>query len=190
MDEWQLIDQAKKGDQAAFKEIVDKWQNMVYNTVLGIVQNAEDAEDITQEVFVKVFQSINQFKGESKLSTWIYRIAITKSLDHEKSKKRKKRFGYVKSLSPGSEDETAIDPPDFNHPGVTLDKKEQAAVLFKAINELPENQRVAFTLHKTEGLSYAEISEIMEVSVSAVESLMHRARANLRKILEEYYKGN
>ena len=98
MNEWTLIEQLKQGDEAAFKTIVDTWQNMVYNTAVGIVQNAEDAEDITQEVFVQVYQSISSFKGDSKFSTWLYRITITKSLDHERRKKRKKRFAFVKSL--------------------------------------------------------------------------------------------
>jgi RNA polymerase sigma factor (sigma-70 family) len=81
LNEWTLIEQLKQGDENAFKTIVETWQDMVYNTALGIVQNAEDAEDITQEVFVQVYHSISSFKGDSKFSTWLYRIAITKSLD-------------------------------------------------------------------------------------------------------------
>jgi RNA polymerase sigma factor (sigma-70 family) len=189
MNEWTLIEQLKQGDEAAFKTIVDNWQNMVYNTAISIVRNAEDAEDIAQEVFVQVYQSISSFKGDSKFSTWLYRIAITKSLDHERRKKRKKRFAFVKSLF-GEESEVIIHPPDFIHPGVVLDKKEDAATLFGVINKLPENQRIAFTLHKMEGLSYQEVSEVMKTTVSSVESLMHRAKNNLRKNLEDHYKGN
>ena len=189
MNEWTLIEQLKNGDEIAFKTIVDTWQNMVYNTAIGIVQNAEDAEDIAQEVFVQVFQSISSFKGDSKFSTWLYRITITKSLDHERRKKRKKRFAFVKSLF-GEENQVTVHPPDFNHPGVVMDKKEDAARLFAAVNQLPENQRIAFTLHKVEGLSYQEVSEVMKTTVSSVESLMHRAKNNLRKKLEEHYKGN
>ena len=88
----------KKGDENAFRTIVESWQGMVYNTVLGIVQNAQDAEDITQEVFVQVYHSISSFKGDSKFSTWLYRIAVTKSLDQERKKKRKKRFGFVRII--------------------------------------------------------------------------------------------
>jgi RNA polymerase sigma factor (sigma-70 family) len=188
MNEWTLIEQLKQGDEAAFKTIVETWQNMVYNTAIGIVQNAEDAEDITQEVFVQVYQSVSSFKGDSKFSTWLYRIAITKSLDHERRKKRKKRVAFVKSLF-GEESQAVIHPPDFNHPGVVLDKKEDAATFFSVINKLPENQRIAFTLHKLEGLSYQEVSEVMKTTLSSVESLMHRAKNNLRKNLEEHYKG-
>ncbi|MEI9911325.1 MAG: RNA polymerase sigma factor [Bacteroidota bacterium] len=186
MDERTLVEQLKQGDEAAFKTIVETWQNMVYNTASGIVQNAEDAEDIAQEVFVQVYQSISSFKGESKFSTWLYRITVTKSLDHERKKKRKKRFAFVRSIF-GEQNEILVNPPDFHHPGVTLDNKENAAVLFKAIAELPENQKVAFTLNKVEGLSYQEVSEVMKTTVSSIESLMHRAKNNLRKKLEDHY---
>lgn len=187
MDERILVEQLKQGDESAFKTIVETWQNMVYNTALGIVQNAEDAEDIAQETFVQVYQSVGSFKGESKFSTWLYRITIAKALDHERRKKRKKRFGFVRSLF-GEDSEVVVNPPDFNHPGVVLDKKEKAATLFKTIAELPENQRIAFTLHKVDGLSYQEVAEVMETTVSSVESLMHRAKTNLKKKLEDYYK--
>ena len=187
MDERILVEQLKQGNESAFKNIVETWQNMVYNTALGIVQNAEDAEDIAQETFVQVYQSIGSFKGESKFSTWLYRITIAKALDHERRKKRKKRFAFVKSLF-GEESQVVVHPPDFHHPGVVLDKKEDAAVLFNAIAQLPENQKVAFTLHKVDGLSYQEVGEVMKTSVSSVESLMHRAKTNLKKKLEEYYK--
>ena len=189
MDERILVEQLKQGDEAAFKTIVETWQNMVFNTALGIVQNAEDAEDIAQEVFVQVYQSIHSFKGDSKFSTWLYRITITKSLDHERRKKRKKRFAFVRSLI-GEQNEVVINPPDFHHPGVTLDNKENAAILFRAIADLPENQRIAFTLNKVEGLSYQEVSEVMKSTVSSVESLIHRAKNNLQKKLEDYYKGS
>ena len=86
-----LVNKLKTGDQAGFGAFMELYQDMVYNTALSIVQNADDADDITQEVFVQVYLSINSFKGESKLSTWLYRIAISKALDHEKKKKRKKR---------------------------------------------------------------------------------------------------
>jgi RNA polymerase sigma-70 factor, ECF subfamily len=189
LDERILVEQLKQGDEAAFKQIVESWQNMVYNTALGILQNAEDAEDVAQEVFVQVFESIKSFKAESKFSTWLYRITVSKSLDHLRRKKRKKRFAYIQSLF-GSDEKTAIEAPDFHHPGVTLDNKERAAVLFEAINQLPENQKIAFTLHKQEGLSYQEISDVMKTSLSSIESLMHRAKNNLKKWLIDYYENN
>lgn len=183
MSEQYLVEELKQGSESAFKTIVATYQDMIYNTCLSIVKNEVDAEDLTQEVFVQVYQSIQSFKGESKLSTWLYRIATTKSLDHERKKKRKKGFGFVRSIF-GEDAQVEINPPDFNHPGVLLDKKENAAVLFQAIDKLPDNQRIALILNKIEGLSYQEISDIMQTSVSAVESLLHRAKNNLKKLLE------
>src|SRR5687768_7509041 len=161
---------------------------MVYNTALGIVQNAEDAEDVAQEVFIQVYRSIDQFKGDSRLTTWIYRITTTKALDHIRSKKRKKRFAFITSLF-GPDNEVLHEPVEFHHPGVELDRKEQATVLFRVIDQLPENQKTAFVLHKTEGLSYQEIAGVMGLTVSAVESLLFRARQNLRKLLENHYQS-
>jgi RNA polymerase sigma-70 factor (ECF subfamily) len=181
-EEQTLVEKLKQKEAWAFKELVDAYQNMVYNTCLAIVKNENDAEDLSQDVFVQVYQSISYFKGDSKLSTWIYRIATTKSLDHERKKKRKKRFGLVRSIF-GADSEYVVEPPDFHHPGVALDNKEAASMLFGAIDKLPENQRLAFILNKVEGLSYQEVSEVMETSVSSVESLLHRAKNNLKRIL-------
>jgi RNA polymerase sigma-70 factor (ECF subfamily) len=183
LNETELIQGLRKGDESAFKFLVDTYQDLVFNTAIGIVQNAEDAEDVAQEVFIQVYRSIHSFKGESKLSTWLYRITTTRSLDLLRSKKSKKRFGYLQRLF-GDNNEPLMELPDFHHPGVALDKKENAARLFRAIAKLPENQKTAFTLHKMEDLSYQEVSDVMRISVSAVESLMHRAKQNLRKILE------
>jgi RNA polymerase sigma-70 factor (ECF subfamily) len=90
LDELTLIEKLKQGDEAAFKQIVETWQNMVYNTAVGILQNTSDAEDVAQEVFVQVFESVKSFKAESKFSTWLYRITVSKALDNLRKKKRKK----------------------------------------------------------------------------------------------------
>lgn len=184
-----LIEQLKHGDETAFKELIDQWKDMVYNTALGIVQNETEAEDLTQDVFIKVYEKISSFKGDSKLSTWIYRITVTTALDFLRRQKRKKRWGTLQSVFREGEGEP---PPiaDFHHPGVALDNKERSAILFGAIGRLPENQKAAYVLHKLEGLSYKEISEVLKTSVSAVESLMSRATGNLKKYLEDYYEKN
>jgi RNA polymerase sigma factor (sigma-70 family) len=189
INEKELVEKLKQGDETAFKFIVEEYKDLVYNTAIGIVQNEEDAEDVAQEAFVQVYQSIHNFKGESKLSTWLYRITVTKALDHERKKKRKKRSAILKRIFLTEED-NEIETPDFNHPGVLLDQKENAAELFRAIRKLPENQKVAFVLNKLEGLSYQEISEVMNTSLSSVESLLHRAKTNLKKNLEDYYRKN
>ena len=189
MNQQELIVQLQQGDGQAFKKLVDEWQDMVYNTALGIVQNADDADDITQDVFIQVYQSVSSFKGESKFSTWLYRIVITKSLDHLKKKKRKKRFGFMQSLFGNNSDEE-IHPEEFNHPGVLMENKERAAELFKALQQLPDKQRIAFTLHRLEAQRHQDIAAVMGLSVTAVESLIARAKGNLRQILKDYYEKN
>jgi len=186
LNEFELISRLKSGDAIAFRELVESRQNLVFNTVIGFLQNTEDAEDVTQDVFVKIFESIGQFKGESALSTWVYRVAVTTALEFLRRKKRKKRFGFLSPIL-GENNELTVELPDFHHPGVTLDNREKVSMLFKAIKQLPENQQTAFILNKVEGLSYQEVAEIMKTSLSAVESLLHRAKTNLKDLLKNFY---
>lgn len=190
LNEQEIIKNLKEGDASAFKFLVNYFQKKIYNTCLSLLQNTEDAEDVTQEVFLSVYKSIQQFKGESKLYTWVYRIAITKSLEHIRMKKRKKRFTFFQHLFTNEEDSIKNEPKHFYHPGVQLENKERAAILFLAIEKLPENQKTAFILSKVEDLSYAEISEVMNLSISSVESLLFRAKQNLQKLLLNYYNKN
>ena len=187
MNETELISLLKKKDREAFKMIVETWQGMVYNTALGILQNTEDAEDTAQEVFIQVFESVASFKEESKFSTWLYRITVSKAMDHIRKKKSKKRFAFIQSLY-GKNDGSMIEPPDFFHPGVSIENKENAAALFKAVEKLSSNQKTAFVLSKMEGLSYLEISEVMNISDSAVDALLQRAKKNLQTSLKDYYR--
>ena len=188
MTEQALIAYLIKGDENAFKLLVNTYKKMVYNTVLGFVQNTHDAEDVTQEVFIKIFEGIGNFKQQSKLSTWIYRISITQSLDFARHKNRKKRLGFLTSLF-GTDNTLLHDPVDFVHPGVLAENKEQAAILFSAINQLSENQKTAFILQKVQDMSQQKIAEVMGIKEGAVESLLTRAKANLKKLLINYYSS-
>ena len=182
-----IISGLKRGDQKALESLYNLFKEKVYNTTLSYVQNQQDAEEITQDVFIEVFNSIDKFKSEANISTWIYRITVNKSLDFIRYTKRKKRFSIVKSIFNLQSGELEIDQPDFIHPGIEIELKERSAILFKAIDQLPENLKTSFILSKIEGLSYAEISEIMKTSVSSVESLLFRAKHNLRKYLNDKY---
>jgi RNA polymerase sigma factor (sigma-70 family) len=185
LHEQHLIEGLKEGREQAFKELVNLYKDRIYNTSIGFVQNGPDAEEITQDVFIKVFENIDGFKGESQLNTWLYRIAVTQSLDFLRRKRRQKRSGSLVSFFTSRETEA----PDFFHPGVKAEQKENAALLFQAIRRLPEQQQAAFLLQKTEGLNHQDIAAVLKTSVSAVESLLHRAKTNLRKLLTEHYKS-
>ena len=187
MNQAELILKLKSGDGTAFPDIVEQCKGMVFNTALGIVQNTEDAEEVTQDVFIQVYDSFGSFRQEAKLSTWIYQVTIRKALDFEKKRRRQKRGGLLKRVF----DTSGFDEPaSFDHPGVRLDQKENARLLFAAINKLPENQRLAFLLNKLEGLDTIKVAEIMKLSTAAVDSLHSRAKANLKKLLQNYYDTN
>ena len=187
--EEKLVQDLQAGSEQAFSALVDLYQNKALSTCLGFIPNRQDAEDVVQEVFVEVFRSVGNFKGESKLSSWIYRIVVNKSLEALRYKKRKKRKAFFQSLIGLNEQNGSLDGQDFDHPGVLMENKERSKVLFSKIDELPESQRVVFTLCKLDDLSYREAAEIMKTSVSSVESLMFRAKKNLQKNLEDYYKN-
>ncbi|MCE2786788.1 MAG: RNA polymerase sigma factor [Bacteroidota bacterium] len=189
MDEKELIAKIISGEEQAFRELYRVFADKVYNTCLGMLQQTEEAEDATQEVFIEVFRSASTFKGLSSLQTWLYRIAVNKCLDIQKKKKASKRFAFIKSIW-GAEEDLQVDQPHFDHPGVLLENKEHAKVLFAAIKQLPEKQQAAFTLNKLEGLSYSETADVMQTTTAAVESLIFRANENLRHSLSEYYKDN
>lgn len=164
------------------KELYDQYSKLVFNLALQYVQNQQDAEEIVQDVFVSIHQNQDQFEGKSSAKTWIYRITVNKSLDYLRSKKRKKRFGFLISWMDVSVKE---EPHQFSHPGIELEQKESMERLFTWINELPENQKTALILSKIESKSQAEIAEIMELTPKAVESLVQRAKANLQKKIDQ-----
>ena len=154
---------------------------LVYNVALQYVQNVEDAEEITQDVFVKVHHSLEGFNQKSSVKTWMYRIAINQSLDYIKKKNSQKRFFIFGNRSQNEHEYLNVS--SFEHPGIDLEQKEESELLFKVINTLPENQKTAFILSKIDGLSNPEVAEIMELSVSAIESLVFRAKNSLKEKL-------
>lgn len=191
MEEQDFINDLIAGKRFAYSKLIDLFQQKVFATCISFVPNKEDAEDIAQDVFVEVFNSIKKFKGNSKLSTWIYRITTNKCLEFIRKKNTKKRFAFLQSIM-GNDipvDKTKYFT-EMNHPGVLMENKEKSETLFKAINQLPDAQRVVFTLSKVDGMSYQEICEVTEKSLSSVESLMFRAKKNLQDILGDFYKND
>lgn len=172
-----------------FQSIVENLQEKVRNTCFRYVRNAEDADDIAQDVFVQVYESMSRFREDAQLSTWVYRIAVNKSLDFLRSKKRKKRFGQLISLFKSvGDNEEIIEIPTYCTPEKELEDKERKEVLDWAISKLPDNQKTAIILSKYEGFSNKEIKEIMNMSLSAVEALIHRAKKNLHNALHDYFE--
>jgi len=187
MDDLEIVEKLKSGDEDAFSIVVGKYQKLVLNCSYKFLRNRESAEDLTQEVFLEVFESIHSFRGDSRLSTWIYRIAVTKSLNHLKSMKRRKRIAVLVSLFEGDAAEERVPSPDYMSPDKAVENQERSQILHWALGKLPDNQRIAFTLSKYDELNYEEISLIMNASISSIESLLHRAKTNLKKILTRYY---
>ena len=187
MEERVLLESLKSREPDAFKILVEQHQERVRNTCYRFVNSKEDAEDIAQEVFVEVYRSIKHFREDAQLSTWIYRIAVNKSLDFVRKKNRKKRFGQIFHLFGTEEGDKELQLPSDEDPHADLEHQERIRILNRAIDALPETQKVAITLSKYEGLRNTEIANIMGTSLSAVESLIHRAKENLRKHLYSYY---
>jgi RNA polymerase sigma factor (sigma-70 family) len=178
----------KLGDEDAFRSAVDSLQDRVYKTCFGFLRNQHEAEDAAQEVFIEVYNSVKDFREEAQLSTWVHRIAVTKSIEAIRKKRRKKRLAF---LLPDRSDEAeqfeVRDVSDSSNPVAVLENAERERVLRRALDALPDSQRVAFTLHNVEGMSYEEICKVMGNSLSSVESLIHRAKLNLKKRLYDYY---
>lgn len=152
-----------------------------------MLQDNSAAEDITQDVFVTVFKSILSFNEKSSLATWIYRITVNKCLDYLRARNRRSIYGIFGQFFAGEDDHVLKEHPTFEHPGIVLERRENAKYLFEAIETLPDNQKTVFVLANIEELPQKEIAEIMDLSVKAVESLLQRAKANLRKKLEHIY---
>ena len=189
MPDTEIIEQLKQGNENAFRRLVENYQKLVVNTCYGMVRNREDAEDIAQDVFVEVYRNVDSFRADAKLSTWLYRIAVNRSLNHIRDNKKHKWFQSVESeVEAKNRQLLQLESSKVDQPEYDLENKQRAIILYEAINTLPDNQRTAFTLSKYEELSYQEISEVMEMTVSSVESLLFRAKKNLQKKLHKCYK--
>lgn len=175
-----------KQNSADFKNLYNEYKVLVYNVALNYLQNTEDAEEVTQDVFVQVHESLRQFNQKSSLKTWIYRITINKSLNFIKHKASKKRFFVFGRKANNKLEINNLS--NFEHPGVLLENKEKSTILFGVLNELTENQKTAFMLSKLDGLSNPEISDIMQLSISSVESLIFRAKSSLKEKLSNKFE--
>ena len=184
-----LLDALAKGDRDAFEWLVERYQAKVLRTCTGFVHSKSDADDIAQEVFIEVFRSVGGFRGQSDISTWIYRIAVNKSLNFLRSKARRKVLPFLFDRE-GETQRGHLEPVSDSSmsPEHEVERDDQRRALDKALASLPEKQRIAFVLHKYDDLSYKEVAGIMEATESSVESLIFRARQSLQKKLFAFYK--
>ncbi len=177
-----LINRFKDGDTSAFEEIVLEYQDKIYNLCRHMLQNAHDAEDAAQDVFVKAYQNLNRFKPEASLLTWLYRIAINTCIDY-------RRKPFFESLFKTSKegDVFAVDQlSDSPSPERLYESKQISHAIQLTLGRLSEKLRTVIVLKEIEGLSYEEISEILEVSIGTVKSRISRAREELRELLKKF----
>ncbi len=192
MTEPELIEGIIQRDRQAFQQLVNQYQKQVIKTAYYFLGNMEDAEDLSQEIFLEVINSIKSFKKSAALSTWIYRITVNKSLNMVKKQQRRGVMMQIESLfrHPSEQEKGKVSEPFVLQ--AETDLQEKRDLLHAAINRLPENQRIAFVLCKFDDQTYKQIAEIMKIGLPAVESLIHRARINLQKHLmyqfSEYQK--
>jgi RNA polymerase sigma-70 factor (ECF subfamily) len=181
-----FLDRLIGGDAAAFDDFVLQFQHKVVNICLRFLRNPEDAEDTAQEVFVEAYRALPGFRREAVLSTWIYRIAVSKSLDQLRKRKRKKRDDGARGTGGGAELDSVPAGPASN-PDRLFEEHERVLALQRALDALPEKQRIAVTLSKYEGLGSQEIAAVLGTTTVAVDSLIYRAGENLRKILRRRF---
>ena len=178
-----------QGDREKFSLLVERYQPMVFRTCMGFLHNKDDADDLTQDIFIRVYQSLPRFKYKSAFSTWLYRISINASLN-----KVRKSTGnpFIQSLDrifgSGEYNHSEFNISDMENPESIIIKNEHVEWVQKALDTLPENQRTAIILSKYDDLSQKEIAEIMNTTEGAVEALIQRAKANLRKKLTSSQK--
>ncbi len=190
INELELLAKVAQGDRSAFKMLFDSHSNHVYSVCLRMLGNPGDAEEISQDVFLTLWQKASSVRGEAKLSTWLHRVAVNKSINY---RKRGGVFSRIKQImSIDTEDVSLAEQlpaPESERPDMKLESREAGEQLAELMAELPGRQREIYLLHKLEGLSYKEIAEEMDLSLSSVESLIHRAKQNLQKVMLKRFKN-
>lgn len=184
MTDRELVERAKRGDQSAFERLVLDNQNRVYSLALRLVNDREEAADLAQEAFVKAWQGLPSFQGESSFATWIYRLTTNVCIDWLRRQKR--REGVEPSVSLDDEESGWAEPADRDSaPHLLLERSERGKALARGLDRLPDWQRRALVLRELSGLSYQEIGQALDIDLGTVKSRIARARLNLRKILLE-----
>lgn len=180
----EIVARARAGDQQAFEQLVQDNQNKVYSLAFRLVGDREEASDLAQEAFLKAWQGLSSFQGESSFTTWIYRLTTNVCIDYLRRQKR--RQGASTAVSLDDEDSGWVEPVDWTQdPHGQLEQSERGQALARGLEQLPDHQRQALALRELSGLSYQEIAQTMDLDLGTVKSRIARARLTLRKILLE-----
>lgn len=184
-DDHRLITECREGNSAAFGELVSRYQDRLFNSVLRLVNNAEDARDVVQEAFLHAYQSLHSFKGDSLFFTWLYRIAVNTAISMRRKQKPTLR------VQPGGEEKDAIDPLDpseTNRPGHAIEMAEEERIVHDALAKLSVEHRAVLVMKDMDGMKYEEMADILGVPVGTIRSRLHRARLEIRDILMQQEK--
>jgi RNA polymerase sigma-70 factor, ECF subfamily len=189
MEDTEIIERIKKGETKYFEEIVKKYKKVVFGHAYNFLRNKEEAEDTAQEVFIAVYKSLAGFRGDSKLSTWIYRITINTCKNRLKQMQRLRSQTADESYEENQEEKTSmvdnLKEKEEKEPDRSYASDETKKLIYKRIDELTEEQRRVIMMRDVDGLSYEEIGQVLKLSVSAVKSKLFRARENLREKLQK-----
>ena len=181
-----LIDHLREGDETALAPLVEKYKRMVHRLAMQITKNHEDANDVMQETFIKVYQSIHTFRQEAAFETWVYRIAVNEALNFVKRRERRRESSLETTDESEFNTETLRKAEINNDPEIQAEKAELRHWVTKAVNSLSLKHRIVVILHELEGLTHAEIASILNCSEGTVRSRLHYARKQLRSLLKPY----
>lgn len=180
-----LIQRCAAGEESACAELVAAHERMVFQLAMHLLGDRDEALDLSQEVFLRVFRTLHAFRGQAALKTWIYRIVINQARNRQRWWRRRHRSDQVQLEHHVLDHGDLRQPGDTDSPHRALARKELATRLWSALNELPFDQRTVIVLREIDGLSYDEIAESLNVAVGTVKSRLTRARQTLRRQLEE-----
>jgi RNA polymerase sigma-70 factor (ECF subfamily) len=187
-DESQLVDRARKGDLAAYDDLVQRYQQRIYATVYHMTANHEDANDLAQEAFIKAFQALKSFKGGSSFYTWVYRIAVNKTINFLKQRKNRSQMSLNDLDFNAEHDPDLVALISDKTPRREANLAELQEKLNEAMQKLSDQHRLVVTLHDVQGLSHEEIAKIMECNIGTVRSRLFYARQQLQGYLSDYLK--
>lgn len=188
-----LVKRARNKDQEAFRLLVERYQRKVFGICIGMVRNRDDAMDMVQETFIKIYRNIDRFQGNSAFYTWIYRITTNVCIDFLRKQKRQKTVDYDDTLghNTSGDEESVLLPSRLGlNPARVLGRKELMEKLREALAGLSDNHRQVIVLREVQGLSYQEIADVADISIGTVMSRLHHARKNIQLYLSTYLKGS